>query len=451
MILILGVLLLQTILAVNLNVEKLGSEEAMIFGLSEPAVFKLNVTNLGVTDNFSFYTFFGMGISPSDSVKIMSGESKEIELRISPRTDFDLKGNVIFSYFIQGSDKSEIEEKLTAKIINLKDALKIESNSIDPESSGASIHLENKVNFNFRNMSVNLASPFFDFKDTIELMPYEKKTFNIDLDKSSFSKITAGFYTVSADLDIKEVSAKISSPINFSEKEIISEERKRYGLIISTTTIKKINEGNVPADSNIFLSENIISRIFTSFSEEPAVVERSGFKVNYEWAKNLEPGETYEVDVKTNWIIPFIVIFLIVLTVVFVRKYSKTDLILRKNVSFINAKGGEFALRVMVNVEARRFVENVKVFDRLPPLVKVFEKFGGIIPKRFNKTKRVFEWELGNLDSGERRTFSYVIYSRVGVLGRFALPETFATFEREGKPKEVSSNKAFFLAEQKSE
>jgi len=42
---------------------------------------------------------------------------------------------------------------------------------------------------------------------------------------------------------------------------------------------------------------------------------------------------------------------------------------------------------------------------------------------------------------------SYIIYSKVGILGKFALPVTTAVYEREGKIHEAESNRTFFIAE----
>ena len=448
---VIAIILVQSVLAVNLNVQKVSSKEVMIQGLDEPATFSVKVDNFGPSDSFSFYTYFGTGITPTSSIQINSGETKLVNLQISPRLDMNLNGYVNFPYFIQGKDKSQDTENFTVDIIPLSSALAIGAGSIDPTSNTVTVYVQNKVNFNFQDLTVNLTSPFFQNQKTINLAPYEKKNFTVTLNKDDFSKLLAGFYNVNANFKVHNATAQISEPIDFTEKEIINEERKTFGLIISTTSIKKINSGNVVGNSEITVTKNIISRIFTSFSEEPQKVERNGFTVDYVWDKTLNPGETYEVDVTTNWIIPFIVAVLIVLAFVLSRKYARTDLVIRKKVAFMNAKGGEFALRVIINVEAKNFVENVKIYDRLPPLVKIYEKFEGVIPKRFNKTRRVFEWEFANLEAGERRTFSYVIYSRVGVLGKFALPETTATFNREGKEKEVSSNQAFFLASERGE
>ena len=112
-------------------------------------------------------------------------------------------------------------------------------------------------------------------------------------------------------------------------------------------------------------------------------------------------------------------------------------------------KGADFGLKVSIYVKARKYVERVNIIDRLPPLVKIYEKFGVEKPSRINHKNRSLEWNFEKLEQGETRVLSYIIYSKVGVLGRFALPSTSAIYEKEGHIKEAESNKAFFVAEQR--
>ena len=155
-----------------------------------------------------------------------------------------------------------------------------------------------------------------------------------------------------------------------------------------------------------------------------------------------------EIIVKTNWVIPLFLVLFVVVIVALTRYYSSTDLTLRKRVSFVKAKGGEFALKVSIIVNAKKHVERVNIIDRLPSLVKIYERFGGEKPTRINEKTRRIEWDLDKLDEGETRVLSYIIYSKIGVIGKFALPEATAIHEQEGKIHESSSNKAFFIAEQ---
>jgi len=442
-------LLFPTVLAIDLNIEKITTDEVMITGLEDPATFTLNVTNNGHSDEFSFYTFFGIGLEPREAIKIDAKETKEVILHIYPRPDSKLKGFTTFTYFIQSKDGSEIEKKLTLNLIDLEDAFEVGANTIDPESNTLEIYLYNKVNFNFENLSVKFSSAFFDLEEEFSLGPNERKDFQISLNKEDFNKLMAGFYTLTANLNVKDLSKDVEGKIKFEEKNLLETKTKKYGLIVSTKLIQITNNGNVIGESETILKKNIFSRLFTTFNPEPSTINREGLTIYYTWNDKINPGEVVEITVKTNWILPFIVILLIAVIIIFTKKYSKTDLILRKKVSFVNAKGGEFALKVTIVVEAMKYLEKVMISDKLPPLVKVYNRFAGEIPKRFHKTKKIFEWDFEELEQGERRVLSYIIYSKVGVLGRFALPRTRARFKVEDKEKEVNSNKAYFLAQQK--
>ena len=141
-------------------------------------------------------------------------------------------------------------------------------------------------------------------------------------------------------------------------------------------------------------------------------------------------------------------ILLIIAIVILTKQFSRTNLSLKKRVTFVKAKGGEFALKVSVMITARKFVERVNVIDRLPPITKLHERFGGETPRKIDVHNRRLEWYFDRLQEGESRMISYIIYSRIGVLGKFALPKTTAIYEKDGEVHEAESNQAFFIAEQ---
>jgi len=445
---ILILLILPSILAINLSIEKQSSNEVLIIGLKMPAVFDLKITNLGSQDNFSFYNLVGLSISP-ETVSINQGETKEVKLKISPIGDLDIRGFYTFKYAIQGQDYSEISQQLTMKIIDLEDAFEIGSEEFDSDSSSLNIYIHNKVSSDFTSINANFKSAFFNLKENFSLGPNEKKSFNIQLNKDNFRKLMAGFYTLNAEINVEDKKANVEGIIKFVEKNLVTTTKKDYGLIINTKIIEKINEGNVLAKSETVLKKNIISRLFTSFSPQPDIVERQGLTVYYTWEREIKPGETLKIIVKTNWLFPLLVILFVVVIVVLTKQYSKTNLILKKKVSFVRAKGGEFALKVSIIIHAKKYVERVSIIDRLPPLVKIHERFGGEKPLRINEKNKRIEWGFEKLETGETRILSYIIYSKIGVLGKFALPATTAVYEREGEVHESTSNMSLFLEEQK--
>jgi len=435
--------------AINLKIENKSSNEVMIANLDEPATFDIEITNLGLDDSLQFYNLIGFDMAPKGTVNIKSGETQRVKVLIYPRPDLNFKGFYTFKYFIRGRDSSEITEKITVNIIELEEVFEVGSEEVNPASNSMKVYIRNRKNFNFEDIGAMFSSPFFEFDEKFSLAPYEKKTFDVKINKEDFKKLMAGFYTLKTKITIDNQNVDVKGVIEFVEKDIVTTTKKDYGLIISTKIIEKKNEGNTIAKSQTVIMKNIISRLFTNFSPEPNIVERDGFSVYYTWNNEIKPGETLKITTKTNWLFPFLTILFIVAIVMLAKLYSRTNLVLRKKVSFVKAKGGEFALKVSIIVDAKKYIERISVVDRIPQLVKIYERFGGEKPARIDEKNNKIEWNFEKLEAGEIRVLSYIIYSKVGVLGKFALPSAKALYEREGEVQEAESNRAFFISEQR--
>lgn len=434
--------------AIDLKIEKQADDVAMIYGLNQPAVFDLKITNRGAGDNFMFYNFFGSDMFPKGTVQIGAGETKLVQVGIYPRSDLKQEGWVKFDIFIEGQNKDKMSYPLMVNIVRLKDAFEVGTEEFKPDSNNVTVYVKNLVNFNFNDIAMKFKSPFFNFERVISIKPHEKKTIEITLNKDDFRDLMAGFYTLYVEINADGQKANVEGTIKFSEKDIVTSTQNEYGVIINTKTITKYNEGNVISKTVTVLKKNVISRLFTSFNPEPDLVERKKLVIYYTWEKELKPGEELNITVKTNWLLPLLIILLIIATVILTKQFSRTSLSLKKRVSFVRAKGGEFALKVSIIVSARKFVERINVIDRLPPLTKLHERFGGEMPKKVDVHNKRIEWYFDKLQAGESRVISYIIYSKIGVLGKFVLPTTTAIYEKDGEIHEAESNRAFFIAEQ---
>lgn len=450
-ILALALLILPTILAIDVSVEKLSSNESWAYGSDDLVEFQFKITNNGPTDNFQIYNLLGFDMDTDGLVKIERGKSKIVNLLLTPRKDFDVTGYFTLPYYIRGEDESEMPAKLTFKIITLEDAFILGTDEIDPESENSvlRIYLQNKENVAFKDLSVKLSSTFFEKNEVISFAPRERVDLEIQLDKDEFKKLSAGFYTLKAEISSDVDVGEIEATIKFVEKDILETKERDYGFVIATTTIEKENQGNTKQKIETVIKKNLISRLFTYFEPEPDLTLRQGLGVIYTWEEELSPGESLDVTVKTNWLFPLLIMIFLGLIVYFAKKYSDKDLVLRKRVSFVKSKGGEFALKVTIAINAKKYIERVSVIDRLPGLVKVYERFGGEKPFRVDEQNKRIEWSFEKLEKDEIRMLTYIIYSKVGVLGKFALPETTAIYEKEGNIIESKSNKCFFVAEQR--
>ena len=297
-------------------------------------------------------------------------------------------------------------------------------------------------------MTAQFTSPFFILNQQFSLAPYEQKQFDVSLNKDDFKSLLAGLYTITAQVSTGGGNATVQGNVDFSKQNILNVSESKYGFLIYTDVIQKINEGNVIADSQTVINKNIISRLFTTFNPTPDTVERQGLSVIYTWENQVQPGDTLTITTRTNWLLPLFVVLFIALIVFLVTQYTKANLSLKKSVSFLRAKGGEFALKVTIVVTARKFVEKVTIVDRLPFVAKLYEKFGAERPTRIDEKSRRLEWHFDRLMPGETRVLSYIIYSKVGVLGRFALPTTRAVYQKDGRAHEAESNQAFLVTEQ---
>ena len=347
-------LILPMVLAISVDVEKTSSKDVLIRDVNLPVIVSLDVTNNGEGDSFQFVNLLGFPMLPVEAVQIGPGETKEVKLTIYPRENFNYLGFYKFEYNIIGSDSSIVTENFILNMIELSDAFEVGSEEFNENESQIKLYIENKNNFNFGEIHAKFYSPFFEFEEDFEIGAFEKVEFDVDLKKEDFEKVMAGFYTLEVEIDIDGEVADFEGLINFEELDSLITRDRDFGWLIDTRIVEKINEGNIISSAEVVLNKNILSRLFTSLSPDPYSVDRDGLSVEYTWKTVLNPGERLEVVVKTNWLFPLLIIILVVGIVAFARKYSKTNVVLRKKVSFVKAKGGEFALKVSIFVKARK-------------------------------------------------------------------------------------------------
>ncbi|MBU1136128.1 MAG: hypothetical protein KJ559_01310 [Nanoarchaeota archaeon] len=434
----------------ELKIEKQALIDVVIPEINQPAVFNLKITNLGENDLFRAYSLVGVDIEPEDYFEIRKDEVKDVAIYIKPNQKIlETPGTFNFIYKIEGKNSGIQEDALTIKITEFKDALDMGVYNINFDSETAVVYVRNKVGASFYNINAEFYSAFFDFEKSFDIQGNEKKEFEIELDKESLKKLVAGQYTITTKIKINSLEQDFKNIFKFTEKANIVIKENKQGFFIYKDTIEKINEGNLPFVVQAKMSKNIIARLFTTFNIEPLSSNRRGFVVDYTFQKEIMPSESLVVRATTNWFYPLILLTFILIIFILISTYAFSDLLIKKKVSYVKTKGGEFALKVTLHLKAKKFIENLKIVDKIPPVVKVYKKFGLIHPDRIDEKNKRLEWNMESLQEGEERILSYVIYSKFGIIGKFELPTTTVIYERENKVHEIKSNKAFFLTEPK--
>ncbi len=440
----LAVLFLSSLVSASISVEKVEKAGVIIAEINNPAVYDFIITS-NSPDTVEIYSLVGVSMSPKGAFDIPMGKST-IEVKAYPSKELrEREGSLTFQYQIKHSN-GVYQDNLEAKIVSINQAIEIKPSNLKPGEANAVVAIKNTQNTNIEDISITLDSQFFKKQQVISLKPYESKNITIALDNEKIKRLNAGPYIVTAEISLGKAYAKINGVLNYLEKQGTSIKTDNTGFIVRNSNTIKANEGNVVVQDSIEAQRDIISRLFTSYSISPTAVERNGLLVNYLWTHELKPGESWNVNVTTNYTLPFLLILLVGIISSLVGFYSRTNVNVSKSVSFVRTKGGEFALKVRLSVRAKNHVDNIQLIDRLPGVTQLYEKYGTRPDKIDMQTRRLF-WNISRLQAGEERSFSYIIYSKINPMGRFELPSATAVYEKDGKMHEVLSNRAFFASE----
>lgn len=409
----------------------------------------LDITN-ATPGIYNLYTLADLSIQPSQTFEITDNQFKK-EFTITPTSNLDIIGNYAFTYTLNHRDVEKYEQKMLIEIKNLEDTIEISSDSIDHSTDKVSFYIQNKESTTLENITATFSSILFDETKTFTLKPNQKLEINVRPYDDILKKTSAGVYIITATFQTKDGEKEIKGNLYLGEKKGITITEDKSGILISREIITKVNTGNVVESIEITIQRNIFSRLFTTFNMEPFSTQRDGMKIEYTWTKEkLSPAEAYVIKAETNYILPFLIIIFATLAVIGYYRYSQTKLEIKKSVSPVKTKNQEFALKVTLALKAKQNIENVTLIDKVPAIVKIYKKFGSVEPDKIDAASRRIHWHIGDLEAGEERIFNYVIYSKVGIVGKFSLPKALAVFEKENNIHEIDSNNVFFMNEQVS-
>jgi hypothetical protein len=439
-----AILIISSVSAIDIEVEATDKVPVVVSELKNPAIFDLTINNKGAGDDVEIYSLVGVTFEPKEKFSLPSGEST-IEVKAYPTEEIRAtKGTYAFRYQIKGSDANVFEDTLVIKIVKLKDIFEITPQSIVHGSDNAVVRVRNVNNIEMKDVTFSIKSIFFDGEKTISLEPFASTDIILPV-KSGIGDIAAGSYVVTTEVSTSGASAEVKSNVNYLQERSIVESEKKSGFLIVKTTITKTNNGNLAVSETTEIKKNVLTRLFTTFSVTPLSIERKDFSVYYKWGNELNPGESMTLEIKTNYTLPFVLILLVILGVYFVYAYSRTTVVLKKRCSFVKTKGGEFALKIMLNLKARKAVDNIEIFDRIPMATKLYQKAG--MPHGFDEKNGKLSWKIDRLNAGEDRIFSYIIYSNLRIVGRLELSPATAHFVKDGKPTYIHSNRTYFVSD----
>ena len=344
--LIVSLLFLSTVSALEISPEY--DTTTIVRDLENSIKLTLDIT--GASEGiYNLYTLADISIQPSEMFTVTESPFRK-EFTITPTSNIDdIEGYYSFTYTLNYRGFEKVNQKMLINLVNLKDTIEISSDSIDLSSGEISFYVQNKESVTLENLSAKFSSILFETEEIFDLGPNEKLEIFVDIDENKLKKIKAGVYIIESIFQTKDGTTKIDGNLYLGEKKGITSTQDKSGLLIRTETITKVNSGNVLESVQIQLKRNIFSRLFTSFNIEPALIERKGLIIEYAWTKErLNPAETYIIQAKTNYILPFLIIIVTALALLGFKRFSDTKIEVKKSVSHVKTKNNQFALKIQL-------------------------------------------------------------------------------------------------------
>jgi hypothetical protein len=418
----------------------------IIAGAEDSATLMLRITNTNAQSDFEIYSLVGVKIAPSE-LTLQQG-THLVEITASPSASIirSTRGLLLFQYELYNQQAGRVLDQKLLKIVDLEGVFAIRPTTIKPGDTTADFVITNVENRTVTDVHLKIDSSFIKHEVTLTMAPYEQKRISVPLKGPELAKQVAGRYVADVSFEFGNAEADREWEINYLESSGLSVNETTSGLVIRKHNTIKTNDGSVPITATISYHRDLLSRLFTTLSPDPAQVTKEGLGVTYLWTQELAPAESLNVVMTTNYTVPFIVLIIVLGAAALAWWVFWKPLVISKNVHPVRTKGGEFALKVTIAIKAHKNLTNVVLHDHIPHTMQLYQQFG-IRPHTIDESARKLSWQLGHLNAGETRVFSYVVYSKMRVVGNFHLPLASATAMADGKPVHVSSNQTAFVSE----
>jgi hypothetical protein len=416
--------------------------------LSLPASYDITIANDNdYSDSFMIDTLLDINITPKEKTDILSNSEKTVSINLYPSPEMRSiqSGNVAITYYVKG-DKSAVKEgTMDLKFVSMANLI--------------SIQMPASISKDAENLNVNikLTEPMtLDSKLTVvsEIGSYTKQ---LSLTENGADLIiplkadkpNAGTYEVKFTFEVAGSEYTESKDIVLESVITTQEGKEESGWFLNKEVVMtKENTGNSVTGITISLEKSLVSGLFTTFDTKPTAIKKSGSTVTYEFTKELNPGEKLTVNGKTSYYLPLIILLLVIIAVWLALVVFTPQVKVMKKAVKVRTKTGVFATKIVLSVKNKgsKEVSGLKIIDRMPAFTELVpEKFGTISPSEVRK--RTLIWNLDKLASNEEIMLSYIVYSKLTVIGKLDIPTAFATYtDLKGGMHEAHSNKLAVIA-----
>lgn len=419
--------------------------------LTIPAKFNLTIINHNLyEDYFKVYSLVDLKITPLSPIYINASQQKTVSMGAQPLRWLNEKGMHSIEYYIKGDRSGATTDTILIKVLPISEILFADvPTTISRDDAKIVVTVINKENINLGETQLTIHNDFFSTTKDINISPKSTQKIELPLDQEQLKTAKAGEYPLETTFFLnKEYNYTIDSKVTLQEyTSVTTTESSRLNFLGFVKTIIKKNEGNTAKLITIEAVKSRFETAFTSYNIQPTYENASVILVTLGWQREIQPGESFSVEITTDYTIPVLILALIIIAAISIYLTKRPRVIIRKKAARVHTKGGEFAIKVVLFIRnIGKEIQEVTLTDRLPHVTKLYERFGSIRPDKI-ETNRL-EWNFGILAPGQERVVSYIVYSKVMPVGTIALPQASISYMNVKQQKKVTySNRVLVVGE----
>ena len=293
---------------------------------------------------------------PSATVTVPSHQQKTVRAKVKFLNTARPSRNYVIPLEVKSLNNPNVKEVLNPLIyvVSPKDVVNIEVLPnlviVPGEETDITLRLKNTVNVELEDARIFYTSTVFNFEDIVTLKPLEEK--NVILPVLVDSITPNGDYSMNVRI-FKDDILKGSDTFAFSVREnpdLAGKDSYNSFFLRSSVTITRENTGNVEVKKTIKHPVTFLKSIFTRTNPKGTMVVNEEGR-HYEWSFTVLPGQTYRIEVITDYTWFFLAIVVILMALVVYIYVKNKELKLVKEVFKLHTRDkGSSELKVLLHI-----------------------------------------------------------------------------------------------------